>query len=122
MPLDKIRKFIEGLPEPESRRIIDVRELLEKPPLWQIHTAFEYLEEWYQKALDHARECNIMEALYDMAQAIDAAHILVSLARELYRNGVITLDQYGDIMGYLNDFATVGLAEDVGKAILDNCW
>jgi len=99
--------------ELDLKKITSVQEQLKK--------AYEQIALAEESALYYGGQCNIVDALHQMTITHDRARHLEDVARTIYRDGLISKDEYIDVIFGVEKYLSWDLQEKVANQILDKC-
>jgi hypothetical protein len=87
----------------------------------KLKTAYDQLALAEQSAIHFGGQCNIIDALHQMSIARDRAKHIEDVARSSWGDGVITKDEYLEILFSVEKHLSWDLQENVARQISTSC-
>ena len=101
---------------PEELTLVEVTSVQE-----QLKKAYNQVALAEEAALYYGSQCNIMDALHQMTITHDRAKHLEDVARLIYGDGLISMDEYINVIFGVEKYLAFDLQEKVARQILDQC-
>ena len=87
----------------------------------QLKKAYKQIALAEESALYYGGQCNITDALHQMTITHDRAKHLEDVARAIYGEGLISKDEYLEVIFGVEKYLSWDLQEKIANQILDKC-